>query len=666
MSSTSTSSSPAGPSSASSARRAPARPRPSGSSRAPSTPTRARSAHWARTPPTSGAGPASGSGTCPSSSRCTRTSPRTRTSTSSRACSGCSGDGAGGAFARCSSWWACGTRGAAARASSRAACSAASSSRAHSSTSRTCCCSTSPPRASTRSCARSVWEELTRLRDAGRTLLVTTQYVTEAEQCDAVALIAGGRLVALGTPMDLRRRASGGELVEIETAAAFDPERSQASTASVRCGSTGSRTFVVVTDDAGTTTPLLDDLVAGAGGRLVAAREIHPTFDEVFTMLVERDRGPATRWSPEPPATTTRPLGSGRPRPRPPGRRRGGRGMSALARASVSGEEPDPAARLHRPRARRGPPPAGRAGVARVRPVPRDGGLRPRLQRRPQAADTILVIPPQSGLHRRRLVSAGRGPASRSSTSSPTGAGDPAPAQGDIEVVAIAPGDASSASRRAAVGDRGPDRHRGPGAGRIRGPHGRQFANAVNREIIRRAAEEGKRTRSSRGSPRPRRSPRGHRAAHQGQPRQHRPDDPDVVGYFGPAVLALILQHMAVTLTALSLVRERTCGVMELFRVSPVSPGRSSRPSTSAFGLLSAAIAGRGPRADRRGARRADARHAGAARGRGCAAASVASLGSALLISVVSDRSARPSSCRCSCSSLRCSSRVRVSMDRVQ
>jgi hypothetical protein len=36
-------------------------------------------------------------------------------------------------------------------------------------------------------------------------------------------------------------------------------------------------------------TPLLDDLVAKAGGRLVAAREIHPTFDEVFTTLVERD-----------------------------------------------------------------------------------------------------------------------------------------------------------------------------------------------------------------------------------------------------------------------------------------------------------------------------------------------------------------------------------------
>ena len=67
-----------------------------------------------------------------------------------------------------------------------------------------------------------VWTELRRLRDAGRTLLVTTQYVTEAESCDLVALIAGGRLVALDTPDALRRRATGGEVIEIETSGTFD------------------------------------------------------------------------------------------------------------------------------------------------------------------------------------------------------------------------------------------------------------------------------------------------------------------------------------------------------------------------------------------------------------------------------------------------------------
>lgn len=41
--------------------------------------------------------------------------------------------------------------------------------------------------------------------------------------------------------------------------------------------------------------------------------------------------------------------------------------------------------------------------------------------------------------------------------------------------------------------------------------------------------------------------------------------------FYAPAVLALILQHIAVTLGALSLVRERLLGAIELFRVAPVS-----------------------------------------------------------------------------------------------
>jgi ABC-2 type transport system permease protein len=48
------------------------------------------------------------------------------------------------------------------------------------------------------------------------------------------------------------------------------------------------------------------------------------------------------------------------------------------------------------------------------------------------------------------------------------------------------------------------------------------------------------------------------------------PISPNVVAYFAPAVLALVLQHMGVTLTALSMVRERLSGAMDIFRVAPV------------------------------------------------------------------------------------------------
>ena len=69
------------------------------------------------------------------------------------------------------------------------------------------------------------------------------------------------------------------------------------------------------------------------------------------------------------------------------------------------------------------------------------------------------------------------------------------------------------------------------------------------------------------------------------------PSKPAVLSYFGPAVLALILQHLAVTLVAMSLVRERTSGIMELFRISPVSAAEILAGKIIAFGVLGAVIA---------------------------------------------------------------------------
>ena len=69
------------------------------------------------------------------------------------------------------------------------------------------------------------------------------------------------------------------------------------------------------------------------------------------------------------------------------------------------------------------------------------------------------------------------------------------------------------------------------------------------------------------------------------------PSQPGVVQFFGTAVLALILQHMAATLVALSLVRERTTGLFELFRVSPISTAELVIGKLLAFGIFAGAIA---------------------------------------------------------------------------
>ena len=69
------------------------------------------------------------------------------------------------------------------------------------------------------------------------------------------------------------------------------------------------------------------------------------------------------------------------------------------------------------------------------------------------------------------------------------------------------------------------------------------------------------------------------------------PVPPSVLSFFAPAVFALVLQHLGITLTALALVRERLSGAMDLFRVAPVRPWEILVGKYVAYGLLSLIVA---------------------------------------------------------------------------
>jgi ABC-2 type transport system ATP-binding protein len=135
---------------------------------------------------------------------------------------------------------------------------------------------------------QKVWAEFRRLREVGRTLVVTTQYVGEAEYCDTVAVLARGRLIALAAPDELRRMALGGEVIEIETAQAFDGTRLESvpGVRSVRQGAP--RRFLVISDDAGAATPRLLQELSSTGVEVVSSSEYRPSFDEVFAALVSQ------------------------------------------------------------------------------------------------------------------------------------------------------------------------------------------------------------------------------------------------------------------------------------------------------------------------------------------------------------------------------------------
>jgi len=63
---------------------------------------------------------------------------------------------------------------------------------------------------------RSLWEIVDRLRARGRTIVLTTHYMEEAEKlCDRIALLRKGKVIALGTPRELIARLGADEIIEV-------------------------------------------------------------------------------------------------------------------------------------------------------------------------------------------------------------------------------------------------------------------------------------------------------------------------------------------------------------------------------------------------------------------------------------------------------------------
>jgi ABC-2 type transport system ATP-binding protein len=66
---------------------------------------------------------------------------------------------------------------------------------------------------------RHLWDLVDRLKQAGRTIILTTHYMEEAERlCDRVAIMDHGRVLALGTPQQLIASVGGDHIVEFAIA----------------------------------------------------------------------------------------------------------------------------------------------------------------------------------------------------------------------------------------------------------------------------------------------------------------------------------------------------------------------------------------------------------------------------------------------------------------
>lgn len=139
------------------------------------------------------------------------------------------------------------------------------------------------------------WDSFRELKAEGRTLFVTTQYVTEAEYCDHVAVLANGRMVALDTPDALRRRAFGGEVIEVRSAKIGHFARPLfgrlTGVHSVDTSVPGHARLVV--EDAPATIPVVIEALRKEDFDIEGIEQYHPTFDEVFVRLLEQEAADA-------------------------------------------------------------------------------------------------------------------------------------------------------------------------------------------------------------------------------------------------------------------------------------------------------------------------------------------------------------------------------------
>ena len=128
---------------------------------------------------------------------------------------------------------------------------------------------------------RSLWEEVRRLRSEGTAILLTTQYLEEADQlADRVGILAGGRLRLEGAPEALKRSV-GGDVLSI------DVEERHAVRAAQAVGGRaedGGRISLDV-DDGGAAVPRALATLGALGIESRAVALTSPTLDDVFLRI---------------------------------------------------------------------------------------------------------------------------------------------------------------------------------------------------------------------------------------------------------------------------------------------------------------------------------------------------------------------------------------------
>jgi ABC-2 type transport system ATP-binding protein len=136
----------------------------------------------------------------------------------------------------------------------------------------------------------ALWEILRALHAEGRTIVMTTHYMEEADQlCDRLAIIDRGKLLAIDTPEGLKSRAPGGTLVELilDGDASGAVERAQAIPGVLRVEA-HQRDLRAYSDRGGELIPALIRAAEDAGRHVKNINLSSPSLETLFISLTGR------------------------------------------------------------------------------------------------------------------------------------------------------------------------------------------------------------------------------------------------------------------------------------------------------------------------------------------------------------------------------------------
>lgn len=134
---------------------------------------------------------------------------------------------------------------------------------------------------------RSFWQLIAEMSALGRTIFVTTHYMDEADYCHRLGLIYRGRIIAEGTPGELRRNYMTRDVLEVEV----EPEKVVEALDILRRNGVeaaifGSTLHVTLTDSANRAGEI-SDLLTISGMTVKRVEKIAPSLEDVFVTLIE-------------------------------------------------------------------------------------------------------------------------------------------------------------------------------------------------------------------------------------------------------------------------------------------------------------------------------------------------------------------------------------------